>query len=160
MIKFIYERYENSVIYGDVIAMKISTKGRYALRMMLDIAENGKEGNVTIKDIAARQNISFKYLEQIVTALNKRGYLRSTRGAQGGYRLVKPAKEYTVGDILRVTEGNMAPVACLEDEINQCERKDICNTLWIWEGLYKSVNEYLDSITIADILEKKSGVKK
>ncbi len=137
--------------------MKISTKGRYALRMMVDIAINGTDENVAIKDIAKRQNISIKYLEQIVNILSKRGYLKSARGPQGGYRLAGNPADYTIGDILRTTEGNMAPVACLEDETNQCERAHKCDTLWIWEDLYKLINDYIDSITLADIIARKNS---
>lgn len=131
--------------------MKISTKGRYALRLMLDIAINGKDKNVSIKDVSQRENISIKYLEQIVSMLTRVGYLKSIRGAQGGYRLSKSPDEYTVGDILRITEGSLAPVACLEDEVNQCERADTCPTIKFWEGLNKVINEYVDSVTIGDI---------
>lgn len=102
--------------------MKISTKGRYALRLMLDLAMNGENNVVRIKDIAERQQISDKYLEQIISVLNKAGYVRSTRGPQGGYSLRKAPEEYTVGDILRLTEGSLAPVACVEEE-GSCERE-------------------------------------
>lgn len=134
--------------------MKVSTKGRYAVRLMLDIAQYSNGENVSIKDVAQRQNISIKYLEQIVNMLSKAGYLRSQRGSQGGYKMTKPAKEYTVGDILRVTEGDMAPVSCLEDEVNQCPRVGVCPTIKLWAGLYKTVQEYLDSITIADLVKE------
>lgn len=133
--------------------MKISTKGRYALRLMIDIALHSDEGNVSIKDVSERQDISVKYLEQIVSALSKAGFLRSHRGSQGGYRLAKKPEEYTVGDILRVTEGDMAPVACLEGEVNECPMADKCLTLGFWEGLNKTVNDYLDSTTIADLIK-------
>ena len=132
--------------------MKISTKGRYALRLMLDIAIHGTDENVSIRDVAERQDISTKYLEQIVSMLVRIGYLRSVRGAQGGYRLAKKPSEYTVGDILRVTEGSLAPVACLDDTENQCERVKECPTIKLWEGLYRVVNEYVDSITLEDIV--------
>ena len=105
--------------------MKISTKGRYALRLMLDLAMNGENNIVRIKDIAERQQISDKYLEQIISVLNKAGYVRSTRGPQGGYSLRKAPEEYTVGDILRLTEGSLAPVACVEEE-GSCEREVDC----------------------------------
>lgn len=133
--------------------MKISTKGRYALRMMVDLAENQGEGYVSLKDIAARQEISKKYLEQIVAVLNKPGMLRTNRGYQGGYRLAKNANEYTVGDILRLTEGGLTPVACLETTPMQCDRADSCATLPVWKGLYDVVNKYLDSITLQDIVD-------
>ncbi len=134
--------------------MKISTKGRYALRLILDIAEYSQNGNVTLKDVAKRQNISIKYLEQIVSPLCKAGYLRSQRGAQGGYKMTRPANEYIVGDILRVTEGSLAPIDCLEDKINQCPRAASCPTVKFWNGLYDAVNDYVDSITIADLISE------
>jgi Rrf2 family protein len=134
--------------------MKISTKGRYAIRLMLDIAQHSNGENVSIKDVSKRQGISLKYLEQIVNMLSKAGYLRSQRGSQGGYRLVKSPSEYTVGDILRVTEGDMAPVACLEGEVNQCERAKECPTIAFWEGLYKTINDYMDGTTIADLMKR------
>ena len=132
--------------------MKISTKGRYALRLMLDLAEHGKSGVVALKDIAQRQNISKKYLEQIVPMLNRAGALRTSRGYQGGYMLAKKPDQITVGEILRITEGSLAPVSCLDDPENMCERRSACITLPLWEGLYKVVNEYLDSITLQDLL--------
>lgn len=133
--------------------MKISTKGRYALRVMLDLAEHQNNGYITLKDVAARQNISKKYLEQIVPLLNKSGLLRTTRGYQGGYMLAKKPEEYTVGDILRITEGSLAPVACLDDPVNLCDKSDTCMTLNVWKGLDKVITEYLDSITLQSILE-------
>lgn len=132
--------------------MKISTKGRYAIRLMIDIAEHSSNGNVSIKEVANRQNISLKYLEQIVNMLSKAGFLRSQRGLQGGYKLARSPKDYTVGDILRITEGKMAPVSCLEDEVNQCPRVSTCSTVRFWSGLYKVINDYLDSTTIADLV--------
>ncbi len=134
--------------------MKISTKGRYALRMLIDLASNSEDGFISLKDIAERQGISKKYLEQIVPMLNKSGILRTNRGNKGGYMLAKAPNELTVGDVLRLTEGNLAPVACLEYEPNNCPRKDECATLYIWEGLYKVVNDYLNNITIQDIIDR------
>jgi Rrf2 family protein len=131
--------------------MKISTKGRYALRLMIDLAEHDEDGYVSLKDIAERQEISVKYLEQIVTVLCKIGLLKSLRGSQGGYKLAKTPEEYTVGDILRVTEGELVPVACLEDEKNQCPRYSKCQTIDFWHGLYDAVNKYVDSVTLADL---------
>ena len=133
--------------------MKISTKGRYALRLMLDLAVNGRENFVALKDIAERQGISKKYLEQIVPLLNKSGALRTNRGYQGGYMLAKRPAEYTVGEILRITEGSLAPVSCLESDENLCEKSNECMTLPLWKGLYKAVNDYLDSVTIQDLLD-------
>lgn len=134
--------------------MKISTKGRYALRLMLDIAVHGTDKNVSIRDAAARQNISTKYLEQIVSMLVRVGYLKSIRGAQGGYRLSKSPACYTVGDILRITEGSLAPVACLEDEVNQCPRVAQCDMIGVWEGLYDAINNYVDGITLEDLISE------
>jgi len=135
--------------------MKISTKGRYALRMLLDLAEHENEGFISLKDVAARQGISKNYLEQIITLLKNTDMLKTTRGSQGGYKLAKRPDQYTVGDILRVTEGNLAPVACLVDRINMCERSSFCMTLNIWRGLEQVIENYLDGITIQDILDKK-----
>lgn len=133
--------------------MKISTKGRYALRLMLDLALNNTGEPVRIKDIAARQEISDKYLEQIISTLNKAGYVRSIRGPQGGYRLAKEPEKYTVGMILRLTEGSLAPVPCLEDESNMCERQDMCVTLRLWKMLNTAIGDVVDKITLADLVE-------
>ena len=134
--------------------MKISTKGRYALRLMLDLAENGPESCVALRDVSTRQNISIKYLEQIVSLLCKNGLLKSTRGAQGGYMLAKKPSEYTIGEILQVTEGNLAPITCLADAPNRCERYATCGTVGFWEGLYKTIRAYTDSYTLEDLLHK------
>ena len=134
--------------------MKISTKGRYALRMLLDLAENKDYGFIPLKDIAERQNISKQYLEQIVSLLNTSNILRANRGKQGGYMLAKEPSKFTVGQVLRITEGNLAPVACLEDEINQCDRVGFCKTLPMWTGLSRVISEYLDSVTLQDMLEQ------
>ena len=133
--------------------MKISTKGRYALRMMIDIAENSNNEWVQIKKISERQEISVKYLEQIVTSLTRAGLLRSERGPQGGYMLTKPPEQYTAGEIIRTIEGKLAPVACLTDEVNLCERKDCCKTLNFWQGLYKVIDNYADSVTLKDLTQ-------
>ncbi|MCD8005714.1 MAG: Rrf2 family transcriptional regulator [Oscillospiraceae bacterium] len=133
--------------------MKISTKGRYALRMLVDLAENQCDGYVSLKDIAERQDISKKYLEQIVPAFNGSDILRTNRGYQGGYRLSRTPDKYTVGEILRLTEGSLAPVTCLECDPVECRRRDICPTLPIWQGLYKAITDYLDSITLQDIID-------
>lgn len=138
------------------IKMKISTKGRYALRMLLDLALHHEEGFVSLKEIAERQNISKKYLEQIVPLLNKSGILKTNRGNKGGYMLTCNAADVTVGDILRATEGTLAPVACLEFEPNECPRAAECSTLYVWEGLYKSITSYLDGITLQDIIDRNS----
>lgn len=139
--------------------MKISTKGRYALRLMLDIALNDAKTPVRIKDIAERQQISDKYLEQIVSSLNKAGFVKSLRGPQGGYRLTKKPEGYTVGMILRLIEGSLAPVACLDDDINNCTRADRCPTLILWEKLYDAISEVVDNITLADLISWQKNMK-
>ena len=134
--------------------MKISTKGRYALRMLLDLAEHQSSGYVALKDVAERQSISKKYLEQIIPVFNQSDILRTNRGSQGGYRLAKAPDKYTVGEILRLTEGSLAPVACLDHDPMECERSGECATLPVWQGLYRVINEYLDGITLQDILDQ------
>ncbi len=133
--------------------MKISTKGRYALRMMLDLAENGGDGFVALRDVAERQHISKKYLEQIVPLLNGADMLLTGRGYQGGYRLSRKPEEYTVAEILKVTEGSLAPAACMDGAENLCEHYSECRTVGVWEGLYKVMSEYLNGITLRDIIE-------
>lgn len=132
--------------------MKISTKGRYALRMMTDIAENQKNGYVALKDIATRQGISKKYLEQIALHLSQSSMLRAVRGYQGGYMLARPAAEYSVAEILISVEGSLVPVSCLERPVNGCERKNCCKTLPIWMGLERIISDYLGSITLEDVV--------
>ncbi|HBB20421.1 MAG TPA: Rrf2 family transcriptional regulator [Ruminococcus sp.] len=134
--------------------MKISTKGRYALRMLADLAIHQEEGFISLKDIAERQSISKKYLEQIVPMLNKSGILRTNRGNRGGYSLASKPAELTVGDVLRATEGSLAPVACLEFDPIECPRADECDTLFVWQGLYKAITDYLDGISLQDIIDK------
>lgn len=134
--------------------MKISTKGRYVLRMLLDLADHRGEGYIALKDIAKRQGISKKYLEQIIPLLNNADILIASRGYQGGYMLANSPDTYTVGDILRITEGSIAPVTCLEGKNSTCERGERCMTLYVWEGLEKVISEYLDNITLQDILDK------
>ena len=134
--------------------MKISTRGRYAIRVMLDLAEHNTGEYIPLMDIAKRQEISEKYLEAIVASLSKNGFVRSLRGKGGGYQLLRAPEEYTVGSILRLTEGSLAPVACLDDHPNQCERAATCKTLQMWEGFYKLINEYFDGITLEDLLEQ------
>lgn len=142
--------------------MKISTKGRYALRLMTDVAIHEVDGLVSLKDVAARQQLSMKYLEQIAGTLSKAGMLHSGRGAQGGYRLSRAPEHYTLGSILRLTEGDLAPVSCLEGDENPCERCDSCATLDFWTGLYATVNAYVDRFTLADLVrteQEKSAQK-
>lgn len=137
--------------------MKISTKGRYAVRVMLDLANHNTGECSKVKEIAARQGISEKYLEQIIAVLNKAGYVKSTRGAQGGYRIAKDPSCYTVGMILRLTEGSLNPVACLDAEVNECERCDTCETLEVWKQLQKAINDVVDQVTIADLAEREKA---
>ncbi|MDO4301141.1 MAG: Rrf2 family transcriptional regulator [Clostridia bacterium] len=134
--------------------MKISTKGRYALRLMLDLAINNTGEFVPLKLVSERQDISVKYLEQIITTLVKAGFVKGLRGSKGGYKLAKSPGEYTVGMILRLTEGSLAPVACLEDEINTCERCEDCITLELWKDLYSAINSVVDNVTLADLIER------
>ncbi|MBB2183121.1 Rrf2 family transcriptional regulator [Lachnospiraceae bacterium MD1] len=138
--------------------MKISTKGRYALRLMLDLAVNNTGEYITIKSIAARQEISEKYLEQIISLLNRAGYVRSVRGAQGGYRLAKDPSEYTVGMILRLTEGSLAPIDCLDDELQECNRQSSCVTKFVWKELYDAITSVVDRITLQDLVDKQMSM--
>lgn len=131
--------------------MKISTKGRYALRVMIDLAVNDRGDYVSLKDISNRQEVSLKYLEQIIAMLNKAGYVKSTRGNNGGYRLAKSPEEYKVGDILRKTEGDLAPIACVNGE--ECGKRENCKTFKFWQGLDNVINEYVDSKTLADLIK-------
>lgn len=135
------------------LQMKISTKGRYAIRLMLDLAACSAGEPVSLKDIATRQQISEKYLEQIISVLNKAGYVRSIRGPQGGYLLTRPAKEYTVGMILRLTEGDLAPVSCVGVQGMECERRSGCVSVRIWQRINDAVNDVVDGITLADLVE-------
>lgn len=132
--------------------MKVSTKGRYALRLMLDLAVNDKGAPIRLKDAAERQQISEKYLEQIISGLNKAGFVSGTRGAQGGYRLERDPSEYTVGMILRLTEKDLAPVGCVGENPAQCGRRADCVTVKIWERVNDAVNQVIDNITLADLV--------
>jgi Rrf2 family protein len=132
--------------------MKISTKGRYALRIITDLAMQSGNEYISLKDISERQEISMKYLEMIVGILSRAGYVLSLRGKSGGYKLAKEPREYTVGSILKLTEGSLAPVACLENEINTCNRAKHCVTLPMWQKLDKLINDYLESVTIEDLI--------
>ena len=133
--------------------MKISTRGRYALNIMIDLAMHDNGIFISLKDIANRQGISNKYLEQIIAMLNKEGYLKTARGNNGGYKLAKKPEEYSIGDILRATEGDLAPIYCLTEE-GECERKEECITFSFWKGLDEVINEYVDSKTLADLIPK------
>lgn len=134
--------------------MKISTKGRYALRLMLDLAINNTGEFIPLKNVSERQNISVKYLEQIITTLVKAGFVKGLRGSKGGYKIAKKPEDYTVGMILRLTEGSLAPVACLDDDVNTCERCDDCITLKLWRDLYNAINNVVDNVTLADLIER------
>lgn len=151
--RIVIERYYKKSTIGEKKNMKISTKGRYALRLMLDLAVNDGEELIRIKDIAKRQGISEKYLEQIISYLKKAGYVKSLRGAQGGYRLSMEPKEYSVGMILRLTEGNMAPVRCLEEKEDSCDRLDSCTTVRLWAMLDDAVKSVIDKVTLQDLLD-------
>ena len=133
--------------------MKISTKGRYALRLMLDLASDVSNKPVSIKEIANRQEISDKYLVQIISVLNSAGFVRSVRGPQGGYMLKNRPENYTVGMILRLTEGSLAPVSCVEDDAPECDRMDSCATMRVWKQLNDAINGVVDNITLADLVE-------
>lgn len=132
--------------------MLISTKGRYALRVMADLAEHPSEGYVPLKEIAQRQEISEKYLEAIIKVLVRARLLSGVRGKGGGYKLTRPPEQYTVGAILRLTEDSLAPVTCLEENASPCARAAGCLTLPLWQGLDRVINEYLDGVTLADLL--------
>lgn len=134
--------------------MLVSTKGRYALRMMIDLAEHQGEGFIPLKVIAQRQGISEKYLESIIKLLVKSRLLSGLRGKGGGYRLTRAPEEYSVGDILRLTEESLAPVACLEEDADRCPRAAACRTLPLWQGLDKAISGYLDSVTIAELARR------
>lgn len=135
----------------------ISTKGRYALRLMIDIAAYSNGEVVSLKDISKRQEVSIKYLEQVVSLLVKSGMLISVRGNNGGYLLAKKPSEYTAGDIIRVAEGTLAPIACLQTESTNCERESICSTIDFWRGYYKVINDYVDGITLEDLANKEKA---
>lgn len=134
--------------------MRISTKGRYALRLMIDLAEHYDGSFIALRDVAQRQEISKKYLEQIIPVLNRNDVLQTSRGVQGGYRLSRAPDQYTVGEILRLSEGSISPVACVEEGTVQCPRSGGCVALPIWQGLDRVIREYLDAITLQDILDR------
>lgn len=139
--------------------MKISTRGRYALRFMIDLAMHSESQYIALKDISARQEISVKYLEQIASLLSKHGLLLSIRGQQGGYKLSRVPAKYTVGEILRLTEGPLAPVACLKNPDVPCERLSVCKTLPFWKGLYKVIEDYVDNYTLEDLVNQEPLVE-
>ena len=143
--------------------MRISTQGRYALQMMVDLAQHYGDGYISLKDVAERQGVSLKYLEAIAATLNKAGFILSTRGKAGGYMLSKPAGDYTVGSVLKLAEGSLAPVACVYEGGESCERSEVCFTFPMWQELDRIVDEYLESVTIDDLIHgncKKAEVNK
>ena len=133
--------------------MMISSKGRYALRVMLELVEHRDEGYIRLSDIARRQEISRKYLESIMTTLSKAGYVDGTHGRGGGYRLSRPPETYHIGALLRLIEGSLAPVQCMEDEAAPCEMADVCRTRPLWQGLDRVIREYLDSATLDQLMD-------
>lgn len=137
---------------GDI--MLVSTKGRYALRVMIDLAEHRSEGRTPLKKIAARQGISEKYLENILSTLVRHGLLSGLRGKGGGYCLTREPGEFNIGEILRLTEGSLCPVACLEHGRDGCERADRCRTVCVWRELDSMISDYLDSVTLADLMRE------
>lgn len=134
--------------------MRISTKGRYALNIMIDLAKNaGEDKYISLTEISKRLEISNKYLEQIISSLNKNNLVLSTRGNNGGYKLAKKPEEYRIGDILRATEGNLSPIDCLSNgSVNSCPKKSKCATLSFWQGLDKAIEDYVDGKTLADLI--------
>ena len=139
--------------------MLVSTKGRYALRTMVDLAIHGDGEPVKIKDIANRQGISGKYLEQIISILSRAGFVRSISGNQGGYYLARPSSDYTVGSILRITEGSLAPVDCLSGDKNPCTRQMDCVTLRLWRELDEAISGVVDKYTLEDLVQWQKSMK-
>ena len=133
--------------------MMVSTRGRYALRVMIDLAEQAAGGYIPMKDIAERQGLSLKYLERILPVLAKNSIVEGVQGKGGGYRLCREPQEYTMGEILRLTEGSLAPVSCMNCGTEPCERAADCRTRPLWHGLDKVINEYLDGVTLADLMK-------
>ena len=133
--------------------MMISTKGRYALRVMIDLAEHNTGRYIPMKDVAARQEISLKYLERILPVLTKNKLIEGVHGKGGGYRLTRDPSDYKVGEILRLTEGDLSPVACLSSDAPPCEKASECRTLKLWKDFYDMTNRYFDSVTVADLLQ-------
>lgn len=133
--------------------MKITTKGRYAIHILYDLAVNGTEHPISVKEMATRQEISVKYTEQIISILNKAGYVSSSRGFQGGYRLTKPLEKYVIGDVLRLTEGSLAPVDCLTNGKVECPKHKQCATILLWEKVDKAIRDVVDNVTLADLVQ-------
>ena len=133
----------------------VSTRGRYALRVMVDLAENAKDGYVPMREVAERQGLSLKYLERILPQLVADNLVEGVHGKGGGYRLSRDPAEISVAEVLKVSEGDIAPVACLEDGAKLCDRIDECRTISVWKGLNERINEYLESVKIADLMKEK-----
>ena len=133
--------------------MLISTRGRYALRVLLDLAEHQNDGYIAMKNVAERQGLSLKYIEKIMPVLSKNIYVEGVHGKGGGYRLSKEPKDYKVGDVLRLAEGDLAPVTCLQCNAEKCDRADICPTLPMWTEFHNMVNNYFDGITLSDLMK-------
>lgn len=131
--------------------MMVSTRGRYALRVLIDLSEHNCGAYIPMKDVAARQNISLKYLERILPILTKAKLIEGVHGKGGGYKLTRAPEDYTVGEVLRLTEGDLAPVACLSPDASPCAKASECRTLSMWKGFYDMTNRYFDGITIADL---------
>ena len=138
--------------------MQISSKGRYALRIMIDLAMNRDQGPVRVKDIAARQNISEKYLEQIISMFNKAEFVKSVRGAQGGYLLTREPQEYTIGMILRLAEGSIAPVSCVDEATGECDKKGRCVSAMLFQKMNAAVGEVVDNTTLQDMVDWQNGI--
>jgi len=134
--------------------MIVSTRGRYALRVLTDFAEHSEDERIPLKEVAERQEISQKYIESIMTLLSKHGFVDAVHGKGGGYKLNRSPEEYKVGEILRLTEGTLAPVACLEKDAPLCPKKEKCRTVNMWSKLDELIEGYLDSVTLADLMKK------
>ncbi len=137
--------------------MKISTRGRYALKVMMELAKEDREEYISLKSISERQQVSMKYLEQIISLLTRAGMVESFRGKSGGYRLTKDAGEYTAGDILRAAEGSLAPIKCVE---GACSNSEHCSTFAFWEGLNRAINDYIDSTTLSSLAQREKEMEK
>lgn len=134
--------------------MIVSTRGRYALRVLVEMAEHSSDERIPLKEISEKQGISQKYMESIMTLLSKNGFVDAIHGKGGGYMLNRKPEEYRIGDILRLTEGTLAPVACLEKNAEQCPKKNVCRTVGMWRKLDELIESYLDSVTIADLMKE------
>ena len=134
--------------------MIVSTRGRYALRVLVEMAEQSSDERIPLKEISEKQGISQKYMESIMTLLSKNGFVDAVHGKGGGYMLNRKPEEYRIGDILRLTEGTLAPVACLEKNAEQCPKQNVCRTVGMWRKLDELIESYLDSVTIADLMKE------